>query len=242
MRLEFLFFVSLIAGVFCAEAAPAQGRPPTDAPVVFESTDTSRVRDAGRKALGQWVRDFPGREMAGRRVAVLPLASDLKDGYMTETLRHALAIGADAPIAGVFARDNAVCEQLLAEIRRGERMGDAMEASTIQRFGRVSGVDLIVVGRIAGVVTDPEWESVWLRRVLGKTRTLSVRVVASVYEIETGRLWWGGERTGVVEYPEEPWRIPGSYHWWLGAGGAGMVLVVLLLGGIVWVRGRYRPL
>lgn len=207
----------------------------------IETQATYLTREAGRDAIDRWVRDFVAERPNSGRIAVLPLVGDLPDGYFAETLRNAFARHSAGPATSVFTRDEAVSTQLLDEIRRGDRLGDAMEVETIQKFGRISGVDLLVVSRVAGVVADPEWESPQLRRLLGQTRRLSVRMLGSVYEVETGRMLWGGERVGSAPFPEAPWRVPGSPRAW-GVTGVSVACLGLVCAVFGAVRRRYRPL
>ncbi len=225
--------VPLVAG----EAVRTQVRTAVET----DSIVVDQMRRAGAAAIEDWVAGFVRSGKGPGRVAVLPLAGDLPDGYFAESVRHALiAQGAERGL-GVFAREEKIWESLLAEIRRGDQWADTMVAATIPRFGRMEGVEAVVVGRVAGI-HDFSAETAKNSIPLGPVaRALQVRVLLGVYEVETGRLLWGAERIGRAEPPPRPRELPGTPWQWLGGGALAVAVTLAGLLGVLAVRAAHRP-
>jgi hypothetical protein len=74
--------------------------------------------------------------------------------------------------------------RLLDEIAMGQRVGDTMDAATIQKFGRIQGVQGLITGKVVSVTKDGD--------------DTKVRVSLRAFEVETGRQLWGREATETV--------------------------------------------
>jgi len=106
-----------------------------------------------------------------KNVAVLPLLDDDVDGYATEALRSAVV----KTQLGVFTRDDRLWDALLGEIEWDTRREDIMNAETVQKFGRIEGVQAIVYGKVWN-----RWVNMWGLHA-------RVKVSVNVSEVETGR-------------------------------------------------------
>jgi hypothetical protein len=236
-----------------AVAAPAQPAPVTVSgkltPIPFptDTDDVEAVRQAGVIAVDQLLSDFLVRESQSARYAVMPLDRDFDDGYFTMQLRSELANRGKAANITVITRDAAMEKQFLAEIRRGDQIGDTMDPATIQKFGRAQGVNGIVVGRITGIYEVKQADSDSLVRLDDQyKRMLQVRISLQAYEVETGRQIWGAERSGMVRIADDKSIvIPGTRRDWLLYGGGAIVggLLLLVLLGMIWhhLKSSFRP-
>lgn len=111
-----------------------------------------------------------------KNVAVVPLRGDVND-YVTTALKSAVT----KTSYGLFTREDDVWKALLAEIEWGVRREDIMDARTVQRFGKIQGVDAILFG----VVWD---RSVNLWSIRGH-----VKVTVHLADVETGQILWSSE-------------------------------------------------
>lgn len=150
--------------------------------------DPEAVREAGQKAVRQAVTEILATPGLPRRLTVLPLAQDLEGDYFTESTRAAVARQGESEGFQVFTRESAEWSKLLAEIRRGDQYGDTMDAATIQQFGRVQGVQAILLGRIESIG-------------LGSQQEVRVRLTLKALEVETGRLLRAVEQSGLAFAP-----------------------------------------
>lgn len=152
-------------------------------PIVLPAgVDVEKVKDLANEAIGQLVDEFSVQTAAlqSRRFAVLPLKRDLDDGYVSMQIQNRLSTaGAKAGIE-IYTRDNSTLNSLLSEIQWGQDFGDTMDQATIQKFGRITGVQGIIFSRLDITTGD-----------LG---AITVRVNMQAYEVETGRTLWGAEK------------------------------------------------
>jgi hypothetical protein len=204
--------------------------------VLPTGTDGEKVKDLANEAIGQLVDEFAvqASTFQSKRFAILPLKRDLDDGYLTLQLQNRFTTaGAKAGIE-LYTRDNTTLNSLLSEIQWGQDFGDTMDTATIQKFGRITGVQAIVFSRFD--VTP------------GKDGAIIVRVNMQAYEVETGRTLWGAEKkaeqagkiTPKTAIEEAKDAVNSSRAYWKPAaiGFAALILVLWLL---AKVRRASRP-
>ena len=127
------------------------------------------VQDLGQKTFEQI-----------KSVAVVPLRGD-EDGYATGRVRDAVT----RTEYGLFTRNDETWDTLLAEIEWGVRREDVMNPDTVQKFGKVEGVDAIIYGRI------------WDRGVNLWSIRGHAKVSLVLADVETGQeLWRSGPLAG----------------------------------------------
>jgi hypothetical protein len=107
-------------------------------------------------------------------------------------------------------------------IKWGDQFGDTMDAETVQKFGRIQGVQGLLMGRISSISTTEKGDPV-------------VRVTLQAFEVETGKQLWGNEAKGLVKVPTDPdpdaislKMVPGGWVT-VAAVGGGLVLLLLIL-------------
>jgi TolB-like protein len=155
--------------VLAALAAPAAGN------------ERETLQRASEKAVAQIEQSLRAARLAPKTgsVAVLPVEGD-KEEYVTNLLKTAVT----RTDLSLFTRNDETWKKLVAEIERGVRQKDIMDAATIQKFGRIQGVSAILYGRI--------WdESVNMWSIRGRVK-VSVHLAA----VETGQIVWS---SGPVE-------------------------------------------
>jgi len=138
------------------------------------ANDAQTVQAAVDQAVARIGDELARTRFAGiANVAVLPLRDDA-DGYATGGLRA----GVTRSHYKLFTRDDDEWRKLLSEIEWGVRREDVMDPNTVKKFGRISGVDALLFGRV--------WDSrtnMWSLR--GQTK-LTVYLAA----VETGQVLW----------------------------------------------------
>lgn len=155
------------------------------------------AKQAGNLAITEWIQEFLGRPHEAKRFAVLPLGNDVDDGYFTLQTRNEFANQAAGSEFSLYTRDDGEWQALMREIRMGDQEGDTMDADTIQQFGRIQGIQGIIRGRISGVFVG-QTPSTGGVRFTDDDRIVQVRVLLQAFEVETGRLLWGREKTAAV--------------------------------------------
>jgi len=109
-----------------------------------KADDTETLQRAADAALQPVAADLSGRKFEQvKRIAVIPLRGD-PGGYVTERVRDLVT---HTPYA-LFTREDPVWNDLLGEIEWGVRHEDVMNPETVQKFGKVEGVDAILYGRV----------------------------------------------------------------------------------------------
>jgi hypothetical protein len=213
-----------------------------------QSVPPDLVKDAAGRVIQELVDGFltsppviSARSV--RRYAVLPLTGDLDGGYLAEQLRgHFIRQGTADGFELYLSRSGPEWEALLGEIEWGQTAGEgALDPATVQRFGRLQGVQGLLAPKWVSVTVTPE-------------NQLRVRMTLQAFVIETGRLLHGEERSTVVDLPAPDPLVRAQQrveeveatlravpdHWWITAGSivGGLVLLVGL--GAV-VRRAARP-
>ena len=238
LRLFFLFLLSAMtvwaqAPAKAAPAAPAPSLIPAMKPVDWKADPvmTEYAKQAGSRALADWMAEFLSKQFSAKRFALLPLGSDLDDGYFTLQARNEFAGRAHGTDYSLYTREDSEWKSLLQEIRVGDQEGDTMATATIQKFGRIQGVQGIIRGRISGVYTGMASTGAASVRMADDAKVLQVRVILQAFEVETGRLLWGGEKIAAVSLPDESLVVPGTKRQWIlyGAAAIGGILLLLLI-------------
>ena len=109
---------------------------------------------------------------------------------------------------------------LLKEIAWGQSYADTMDPSTVQKFGRIQGVQGLIIPRINGVTKYRDDD-------------VKVRFSMQAFEVETGKLMWGeekiayGKRSNVEGGFWSSWDSQKT-KWALIAGGAVVALLILM--------------
>ena len=99
------------------------------------------------------------------------------------------ALSANPGRFSFYTRNEEELGRLAGEIEFGEKRGDIMKSDTIQKFGRVNGVQALLYGRI-------------IEEGRNKNGYYIFKISLTLSEIETGRDLWGGVITGVFR-PQE---------------------------------------
>jgi hypothetical protein len=192
-----------IPSVRAADAFPAVPPPAAPAVSVVEiAADPELVRDATRLAIQAALTELLTRlpvpsapvetdARAGSvgRFAILPVPGDAA-GDIALQLRTRFVQQGAARGFELYSRDDGEWAALLGEIASGQKFGDAMDASTLQKLGRFRGVDGLLAGRVISTTRDA---------VTGAVR---VRFHLQAFRIETGRILWATEKTGVIIPPK----------------------------------------
>lgn len=244
MKIFRFFLLSLAgAGVLSAQtaapakpAAPAVVVPSVDASPAFKAIDwkadptmTEYARQAGSRAIADWVADFMTKSFPAKRYAVFPLGADLDDQYFTTQLKTEFANRALGTDYSVYTREDPEWDKIVeAEMKMGDQTGDIMQKGTIQEWGRQNGVQGRIRGRITGVYVGaaPSKSSI---RMADDAKMLQVRISMQAYEIETGRLLWGAEKVTAVLLPDDSLVVPGTKRQWILYGVAGIAGIIVLL-------------
>ncbi len=192
IRAALLCFAALALGSLSA-MAQYQPRDLTIPPGV----DPEMVKDAGNQAIQELLTDMLSRQdLPVRKLAVLPLERDVDSGYFTMQLRnHFVSLGGSNKFE-LYTRSDEEWNTLLNEIRWGQNFGDTMAPETVQKFGRIQGVQGLIMGRISSITTDPQAKT---------SNTVRVRVSIQLFEVETGRLLWGQEKMANAGASKEWW-------------------------------------
>ena len=147
--------------------------------------ESEAVRDAGGRAVKALLTEFVGqRDIAPKRFAVLPLLVDIDGGYFTDQVRDQFATLGKPANFELYTRMDEEWDKILEEVAMGQRVGDTMDAPTIQKFGRIQGVQGIITGKLVSVTKDGD--------------DTKVRVSLRAFEVETGRQLWGKETAEIV--------------------------------------------
>lgn len=183
--------------------------------------DPEKVKDAGNKAMAELLSTLLTRTDLPKKFAVLPLESDIDSNYFTMQLRNYFTSIGRQNGYELYTRSDDQWNQILNEIKWGDQYGDTMDASSVQKFGRIQGVQALLMGRIGSVSKDEDGNPV-------------VRVSVQAFEVATGKQLWGDEIKGSVNPNRASFhfdriirQIPGGLY--TVAGGAVFLLIILSL-------------
>ncbi len=145
-------------------------------------------------------------------VAVVPLRGDV-DGYTTSSLKSAVT----KTHYSLFTRSDDTWDTLLAEIEWGVKREDVMTPETVQKFGRIAGVQAILYGRMWDRETN-----MW---------SLRGRVKMSVHlaEVETGQILWSSGPVAAEAYIHWSDAITRFWQYPVLLAGAFVVLIIVLV-------------
>ena len=180
--LVLLVVSSLVLGAVLLLAAEQKPAVKVREIAVPEGVDPDVVKEAGNKAIKSTLTDFLQQHgVPMKRYAVLPLQQDLEGGYFTNQLRNYFSTEGPKNGYELYTRMDDEFKMLLNEIAWGQSYGDTMDPSTVQKFGRLQGVQGLITARVGGVTK------------LGDNDA-KVRFSMQVFEVETGKLVWGEEK------------------------------------------------
>jgi hypothetical protein len=189
------------------------------------ATEVQTLQQAVEQAMQSVPQSLGAKPFEGvKSIAVVPLRGD-PDGYVTERVRDMVTHTA----YGLFTRSDAAWNLLLQEIEWGVRREDVMNPETVQRFGKIEGVDAILYG----IVWD---QAVNLWSIRGHAK-LSL-ILANV---ETGQeLWRSGPLEGEAfmhwsDAVTRFWRYPLFLM-------AFLVMLLVLVIAVLRLRRVFRPL
>jgi len=203
-------------------------------PVDFKSDPAAMefAKQAGTRAIGDWMREFVGKQLGPKAYAVIPFSGDIDKGYFTDAASSEFSnviLGTDYSL--YTSMNDPVLEKLnqemMQELDAPDRT-DIFDEATIQKFRRVN-VQGLIVGRIAGIyyAEKPTQSGVQVEGF--EQKAIQVRVILRAYENSTGRILWGAEKVAAVDMPMG--NIVVKRDWIMNTllyGGAGFGLLLLL--------------
>ena len=227
---HFLHAVLALGAMTFLTTARAQdsGAPGTDNS--NQPPDPEMVRDAGNKAITALLtvlfthKDFP------KRFAILPMQHDIDDGYFTSQVRNQFADLGQPNGYELYTRMDDEWKALLNEIKWGEQFGDTMDPATVQKFGRIQGVQGILMGRVVSETKNDRGD-------------VHVRITVQAFEVETGRLLWGQEQVGEVLAEKKP-APPAPPQDWFKIGMfaiGGVAVLIIAFGFLSYSKSASRP-
>jgi hypothetical protein len=150
--------------------------------IVPDGVDIDKLKDAAQAAATDVWKNYIGSitDSKVKSYAVLPLQKDIDGDYVALQLRNKFTEICGPQGLQLYTRMDQEWNTLLKEIAWGENFGDTMDQSTIQKFGRIKGVQALVFSRITGASkTDRDG--------------VKLRVNVQIFEVETGQQLWGKE-------------------------------------------------
>lgn len=218
-----------------AGAAEPQHMPQTFSKpyLVPDGADVDRLKDAAQQAATDVWKNYVSAVTESRlkSFAVLPLQKDIDGDYVALQLRNKFTEICGPQGLQLYTRMDPEWNTLLKEIAWGENFGDTMDQNTIQKFGRIKGVQALVFSRITGASkTDREG--------------VKMRLNVQVFEVETGQQIWGKEIVSLQEgsfvpVMERQWLR--DYRQWLMVGGVALLGLIILSFLIKMIAKASRP-
>ena len=183
---QILFYSLMLTFAFAVcSSAQTDSKKPTKAPEQVALTDGASpelVKEAGTRAINRLLEEFLSqKDLSPKRFAVLPMDVDVDGSYFTGKVRDRFAVMGKSNGFELYTRMDDEWAKILDEIAFGQRQGDTMTPESIQKFGRIAGVQGLMMGRVVSVVRDGN--------------DVRVRFSLRAFEVETGRLLWGSEIT-----------------------------------------------
>ena len=191
-----------------------------------EGVNIEEVKDAGNTAIAEVITKFveekSGEEL--KQFQVLPFPEDVDGAYFSMTLQNKFA--SEGKKAGYerYTRSQQVFNQILKEIKWGDELGDVMNEATVQKFGRLEGVQGLIVPRLSLTTID------------GVT---TVRVMLQGYVVETGKALPFSHEGKQQIVPPEPPEPPKPFPWLIVACVVGGLIVLIVI--VKAVKGAMRP-
>ncbi len=220
--------LALVAMTFLTTArAQDSGALATDK-TADQPPDPEMVRDAGNRAISDLLTDFVTHKDFPKRFAILPMQHDIDDAYFTSQLRNQFSdVGPNNGFELYTRMDDEAWKALLSEIKWGEQFGDTMDPATVQKFGRIQGVQGIIMGRVVSATKDDKGN-------------VHVRITITAFEVETGRQLWGQEKVGETLAEAKPGPPTDWFKIGVYAGGA-VALLVIVFGFLSYAKSASRP-
>jgi len=199
-----------------------------------EGMDVDKLKDAvtlaAREAWVAYVNDLP-RGRAVQTYAVLPVQRDVEGGYVAQQVRNLFTQICGEEGFKLYSRMDAEWGSLLKEIAWGETLADTMDPATVQKFGRIQGVQALVFPRITGVTVT-------------ETKGAKVRLNLQVFEVETGEQLWGREVVMTQDGAFVPLGLNaavGNYKQWILVIGGGLLGLLVLVMILRWIGQASTP-
>ena len=192
--------------------------------IVPDDVDIDKLKDAAQQAAADVWKNYVGSfiDTKLKSFAVLPLQRDIDGDYVALQLRNKFTEICGPQGLQLYTRMDAEWNTLLKEIAWGDNFGDTMDQGTIQKFGRIKGVQALVFSRITGASkTDKDG--------------VKLRVNVQIFEVETGQQLWGKEIVATQEgslVQVVDAQIMRDYRQWFVIGGAvlgGLILLYILM-------------
>ena len=138
---------------------------------------------AASKAATKTINDMTASsQTAGiKRIAFLGLKGD--KSYYSSLFRGALAKSSGR--FTFYNRNEKLWDRLVQEIEFGERREDIIRKESIQKFGKIEGVQALMYGTVLGAEINSDGNA-------------EFRVSLLLVEVETGRFIWGGVINGIA--------------------------------------------
>lgn len=153
-----------------------------------EGIDLDKFKDAAQQAAADVWKNYISNasDFKATSFAVLPLQKDVEGDYVALQLRNQFTEVCGPQGLQLYSRVDPDWDLLLKEIAWGENYADTMDQSTVQKFGRIKGVQALVFSRLTGATkTD--------------TDGVKVRLNVQIFEVETGEQLWGKEVTAALD-------------------------------------------
>jgi hypothetical protein len=198
-----------------------------------DGVDTDKLKDAAQTAATDVWKNYVSSvsDTKVKSFAVLPLQKDIDGDYVALQLRNKFTEICGPQGLQLYTRMDQEWNTLLKEIAWGENFGDTMDQATIQKFGRIKGVQALVFSRITGAsITD--------------RGGVKLRLNVQVFEVETGEQLWGREIVSVQEgtmVQVIDAQVVRDYRQWFIGGGAVLGALVLLFVLLKMVAKASRP-
>ena len=227
---QILLFGFLVVG---AAAAAEKALPKFREVAIPEGSDPDLAKEAGNRAIKALLTDFfQRRDIQIRRFAVLPMQQDVDGGYFTDQFRNLFSTQGGNNGFELYTRMDDDWNMLLKEIAWGQSYADTMDPSTVQKFGRIQGVQGLIIPRINGVTKYRDDD-------------VKVRFSMQAFEVETGKLMWGEEK---IAYGKRS-NVEGGFwsSWdsdktkWTVIGVVGVIALLILIRVIRAIGAAARP-
>jgi hypothetical protein len=186
--------------------------------------DITTVKDTGKQAIAEVLAAFAANKAASgsQSYIILPLGSDIDQGYFTLQYENAFTQKAGAVGFKLYTRTDKTLEKVLTEIGFQQNFADSLDKSTVQKLSLV-GAQAVILPRI-----DID---------RGVDGAVTLRASISIHNVASGEKTWGDEVTKLVpgKWTTQQWILFGAIA--LGALG----VLVILIWFVLAVRKAARP-
>lgn len=214
---------ALILGIAPVAHAEKKAYTPPAQMTLPEGVNSEMAKDAGNEAIQKLLTEFLGQaDLKLKTFAVLPLATDVDGTYFTDRVRDQFTLIGKSSGRELYTRMDSEWENILAEIGWGQKFNDTMDPASVQKFGRIQGVQGLITGRLVSVQRDGD--------------DVKVRFGLRAFEVETGRVLWGNETVATAksgQFISANTVKTAKANWWIVLLGLlGVVILVKVLGAI----------